>query len=97
MKEAMLRVMDGKLTVRLAVDKYDIPHSTLQNRVKALKSGREVTFKLKLGKFESTFDENFSFQLYNHVRYLYNNLMSLTRSEFLKPAFDLVEYLKIPR
>lgn len=96
MKEAVTVVMEKKLTIRLAAEKYDVPRSTLQDRVKALKNGQEVIFKPKLGRFESTFNENFSLQLYNHVKDLDNRLMPLTRLEFLKLAFDLAEYLKIP-
>ena len=87
--------MEGKLTVRLAAERYDVPRSTLQDRVKALKSGQEVVFKPKLGRFHSTFNEHFSLQLYNHVRDLDNRLMPLTRLEFLKLAFELAEHHKI--
>lgn len=73
-----------------------MPRSTLQDRIKALKSGQEVIFKPKLGRFESTFNENFLLQLYNYVKDLDNRLMPLTRLEFLKLAFDFAEYLKIP-
>lgn len=63
--------------------------------MKALKNDQETIFKPKLGRFESTFNENFSLQFYNHVKDLDNHLMPLTRLEFFKLAFDLAEYLKI--
>lgn len=66
MKEAIVCVMEGKLTVRLAAERYDVPRSTLQDRVKALKSGQEVVFKPKLGRFDSTFNEHFSLQFWTN-------------------------------
>lgn len=96
MKEAVKCVMEGKLSVRQAADRYDVPRSSLHDRLKVLKSGKEIAFHPKLGRFESTFSENFSMQLYEHVKELDNRLMPLTRKEFLKLAFDLAESLKIP-
>lgn len=96
MKEAVKCVLEGKLSVRQAADRYDIPRSSLHDRVKVLKSGKEITFQPKLGRFESTFSGNLSKQLYEHVKELDNRLMPLSRKEFLKLAFDLAESLKIP-
>ena len=55
MKEALLCVMESKLTVRLAAERYDVSRSTLQDRERALNSGQEVIFELKLRRFDSTF------------------------------------------
>ncbi|CAG5036361.1 unnamed protein product [Parnassius apollo] len=96
MKEAVKNVMEGKLSVRQAADRFDVPRSSLHDRLKVLKSGKEVAFYPKLGRFETTFSENFSMQLYEHVKELDNRLMPLSRKEFLKLAFDLAENLKIP-
>ena len=89
MKKAIVCVMEGKLTVRLAARKYDVPLSTVQDRVKALKRGQKMIFKPKLGRFDSTFDENFSLQLCNDTRGLDNCLMPLTSLEFLKLVFKI--------
>lgn len=95
MKEAVKCVMEGKLSVRQAADRYDVSRSSLHDRLKALKSGTEIAFQLKLGRFESTSSENLSLKLYEHVKELDSRLMPLTRNEFLKLAFDLAESLKL--
>lgn len=95
MKEAVKCVMEGKLSVRQAADRYDVSRSSLHDRLKALKSGTEIAFQLKLDRFESTSSENLSLKLYEHVKELDNRLMPLTRNEFLKLAFDLAESLKL--
>lgn len=95
MKEAVKCVMEGKLSVRQAADRYDVPRSSLHDRMKALKSGTDIAFQPKLGRVESIFSENLSLKVYEHVKELDNRLMPLTRNEFLKLAFDLAEILKL--
>lgn len=95
-KEAVKCVVEGNLSVRQAADRYDVPRSSLHDRLKCLKSGKETDFQPKLGRFVPTFSGNFSKQLYEHVKELDNRLMPLSRNEFLKLAFDLAEALKIP-
>ncbi|CAK9801842.1 hypothetical protein ANTPLA_LOCUS2975 [Anthophora plagiata] len=51
-KEAVMYVLDGKETVRCAAEKYNVPRSTLHDKIKALKSGKERIFKPKLGRHE---------------------------------------------
>ncbi|CAG4950407.1 unnamed protein product [Parnassius apollo] len=79
MKEAVKNVMEGKLSVRQAADRFDVPRSSLHDRLKVLKSGKEVAFYPKLGRFETTFSKNFFMQLYEHVKELDNRLMPLSR------------------
>lgn len=96
MKEAVKCVTEGKFSLRQAADRYDVPKSSLHDRLKILKSGKEIAFISKLGRFEATFSEQFSMQLYKHIKELDNRLMPLSRKEILKLAFDLAESLKIP-
>lgn len=96
MKKAIKCVSEGKLSVRLAAKRYNVPRSSLHDRVKAVNSNKEVILQPKLGRFDCTFPEHHAMQLYNHVKELDNRLMPLTRVEFLKLAFDFAENLKIP-
>lgn len=95
MKQAILCVREKKISIREAADKYGVPRSTLQDRLKAISRGQEVNLQAKLGRFDNTFTEEQSQQLYNHIKDLDNRLMPLTRVEFLKLAFQFAEKLKI--
>lgn len=77
MKKAIQSVTEKKLSLREAADRYDVPKSTLQDRIKALSSGQEVKLLSKLGGYENTFSEDYLQQLYNHVKDLDNRLMPL--------------------
>ncbi|CAK1603768.1 unnamed protein product [Parnassius mnemosyne] len=85
MKEAVKNVMEGKLSVRQAADRYDvpIPRISLYDRLKVLKKGKEVAFYPKLGRFESTFSEKKFMLLYEHVKELDNRLMPLESNPVL--------------
>jgi len=96
MKEAIKCVSEGKLSIRLAAERYNVPKSSLHDRVRAVKNCKEVILQPKLGRFDCTFSDHHAMQLYNHVKELDNRLMPLTRVEFLKLAFDFAEKLKIP-
>lgn len=84
-----------KSSVRNAAERYGVPRSTVQDRIKALNSGREAAFRPKLGRCEHTFSEEYSDQLHKHVKDLDNSLMPLTRIEFLKLAYQFAVCLKI--
>jgi len=96
MKEAIKCVSEGKLSIRLAAERYNVPKSSLHDRVRAVKNCKEVILQPKLGRFDCTFSDHHAMQLFNHVKELDNRLMPLTRVEFLKLAFDFAEKLKIP-
>ncbi|CAK9811097.1 hypothetical protein ANTPLA_LOCUS6844 [Anthophora plagiata] len=82
MKQAVMYVLDGKLTLKCATEKYNVPRSTLHDKIKLLKSGKEIIFKPKLGRYEDTFDEKFPHELYNHIKKMDDRLMPLTKMEF---------------
>ena len=67
------------------------PGTSLQDRVKAVKQGQKVILKPILGRFQQTFTPEYERQLCQHVIDLDNRLMPLTRSEFLRLAYDLAE------
>lgn len=70
MNEAVKCVLEGKFTIRDAEDSFDVPRSSLHDRLKVLKSGKEISFKPKLGRLETTFSDIFSVELYEHVKEL---------------------------
>lgn len=82
MKKAIQAVLDKKYSERAAADRYEVPRTSLQDRIKGIKQGYQVSLKPKLGRFEQTFKPEFERQLCEHVINLDNRLMPLTRSEF---------------
>ena len=96
MKQAIQSVIENKYSLRKAAERYEVPKSTLHDRIKALNSGQEINLVPKLGRFENTFSEDYLEELYNHVKDLDNRLMPLTKQEFLKLAFEFAERLNLP-
>ncbi|KAJ4442469.1 hypothetical protein ANN_04055 [Periplaneta americana] len=96
MKQAVGNVLTGQLSIRKAAEIYNIPKSTLIDRVSAVKRGKEITFTPALGRFKPTFNAEFEGVLLNHVKDLSDRLLPLTRKEFLNLAFQLAEALNIP-
>lgn len=62
----------------------------------SLKSGKDTLLEPKLGKFACTFSYAYEEELADHVRDLASRCFPLTRTEFLKMAFDLAQHLKVP-
>jgi len=91
MKRAIQDVLDREMSERAAAKRYTVPRTSLQNRVKAVKQGQKVILKTLLGHFQQTFTPEYKRQLCQHVIDLDNCLMPLTRSEFLRLAYDLAE------
>jgi len=89
MKRAIQDVLDRKMSERAAAERYEVPYTSLQDRVKAVKQGQQIIFKQILGRFQQIFTPEYERQLCQHVIDLDNRLMPLTRSEFLRFAYDL--------
>ncbi|CAG9566689.1 unnamed protein product [Danaus chrysippus] len=96
LRTAIDKVMSKELSVRQAAMQYNIPKSTIHDKIKALNRGEEVTMKPKLGKFTSTFSAEYEQVLVDHIKDLSNRCMPLMKKEFLKLAYDLAEVMKIP-
>lgn len=56
------------------------PRTSLQDRVKDIKDGHQITLRPKLGRLEQTFKPEFERELCEHVVNLDNRLMPLTRN-----------------
>jgi len=91
MKRAIQDVLDREMSERAAAKSYEVPRTSLQDRVKAVKQGQNVILKPLLGRFQQIFTPEYERQLCQHVIDLDNRLMPLTRSEFLRLAYDLAE------
>ena len=91
MKRAIQNVLDCKMSERAAAERQEVPCTSLQDRVKAVKQSQKIILKPILGRFQRTFTPEYERQLCQHVIELDNRLMSLTRSEFLRLAYDLAE------
>ena len=76
MKKAIQAVLDKKYSERAAADRYEVPRTSLQDRIKGIKQGHQVTLKPKLGRFEQTFKPEFERQLCEHVVNLDNRLIT---------------------
>ncbi|KAJ8962215.1 hypothetical protein NQ318_018187 [Aromia moschata] len=84
------------MSLRQASVKYDIPKSTLHDKVASLNAGKEVSFVPKMGRFSKTFSPEYEELLVNHVKDLSNRCLPLMKKEFLKLAYDLAVALNIP-
>jgi len=78
------------MSEKAAAERYEVPRTSLQDRVKAVKQGQQIIFKKILGHFQQTFTPEYERQLCRHVIDLDNRLMPLT-SEFLCSAYNLAE------
>lgn len=96
LQTAIDKILSKELSLGVASLRYNIPKSTLHDKVSALKRGEEVTLQPKIGRFTNTFSPEYEQVLVNHVKDLSNRCMPLAKKEFLQLAFDLAESLKIP-
>lgn len=93
---AVDKIMSKELSLRTASAQYNIPKSTLHDKISALNRGEEVSLKPKLGRFSITFTPEYEEVLVKHVKDLSYGCEPLMKKKFLKLAFDLAESMKIP-
>ena len=91
MKRAIQDVLDREMSEKAAAKIYEVPRTSLQDRMKDVKQGQKVILKPTLDRFQQTFTPDYERQLCQHVIDHDNRLMPLTRSEFLRLAYDLAE------
>lgn len=96
LKIAIEKVIKKKMSLREAASRYGIPTTTLYDKLKLIREGKEVELKPVLGRFTKTFSSEYENVLVSHVKDLADRCMPLTKKEFLKLAFDLAVHLKIP-
>ena len=88
-------VLQEKKSIREAALLTNIPRTTLQDKIRDIKLGKEIETTPQLGRFKCTFPETLETKLAEYVLILENRLMPLTREEFLKLAFDLAKKLNL--
>ena len=54
MKRAIQAVLDKKCSERAAADRYEVPRTSLQDRIKGIKQGHQIILKPKFGRFHQT-------------------------------------------
>jgi hypothetical protein len=91
MKRAVQDILDCKMSERAAAERHEVPRTSLQDHVKAVKQGQQIILKPVLGCFQQTFTPEYARQLCQHVIDLDNHFMPLTISEFLRFPYDLAE------
>lgn len=96
LKLAVDKVMNQNMTIREASERFSVPKSTLFDKVKLLKEGKEAVFKPVMGRFKKTFSDEYEDLLESHIKDLADRCMPLSKKEFLKLAYDLAEKLKLP-
>lgn len=96
MKIAIEKVMCGEMGIREAAYHFEVPKSTLSDRIKTLKGGLEVDMSPQLGYFKKTFPDELELHLIDYLIDLDNKMMPINKNEFLRFVFDLAVHLKIP-
>ncbi|KAK9729595.1 CENP-B N-terminal DNA-binding domain [Popillia japonica] len=96
MRKAVENVINNEMSARQAADRYQVPRATLNDRISAIKRGKEMFTEPLMGRFRNTFSLEHEKILVGHVKDLANRLMPLNRKEFLYLVFQLAEKLKLP-
>lgn len=96
LKTAMDKILSKEMSLREASSRYNVPKSTLHDKITALNGGDEVTLQPKLGRFTKTFSPEYEQVLLGHIKDMSNRCLPLMKNEFLKLAYDLAEAMKIP-
>ena len=81
MKYAMQKVVEGSMSLRKASSQFSVPKSTLQDRIKSIKSGKEVQATPQMGRFQMTFSEHIEGQLVAHLTDLDSRLMPMNKKQ----------------
>lgn len=68
LKLACDNVLNRKMTIREASERFNVPKSTLFDKVKLLRQGKEAELKPVMGRFKKTFSEEYEQLLECHVK-----------------------------
>ncbi|KAK9730991.1 Tc5 transposase DNA-binding domain [Popillia japonica] len=99
MNGAINEVMEGGMGYLKASRAFGIPQSTLEDRVKKVRSGKSVedASQKGLGRCQPVFSAALEDELVSHVLTLENRLFGLTLTDLRALAFELAENNKLPR
>lgn len=95
MLKAIEKVMGG-MPIWEAVERFSVSRSTLHERSKAIREGKEINAVPKLGRFTTIFPKEYEIQLLNYAIELDDLCMPLTKDEFKQLSYNLAVELKIP-
>lgn len=70
------------MTIREASERFNVPKSTLFDKVKLLRQGKEAELKPVMGRFKKTFSEEYEQLLECHVKDLANRCVPLSKKVF---------------
>ncbi|XP_072401149.1 uncharacterized protein [Diabrotica undecimpunctata] len=79
MRKAVEKVLNNEMSARQAAERYQIPQTTLNDRVSAIKNNKEISIEPVMGRFHNTFSPEHEETLATHVKDLANRLMPLNR------------------
>ncbi|KAK9745058.1 CENP-B N-terminal DNA-binding domain [Popillia japonica] len=79
MRKAVEKVINNEMSARQAADRYQVPRTTLNDRISVIKRGKEMSIE----------------PLMEDVKDLANRLRPLNRNEFLYLVFQLAKKLKL--
>uniref|UniRef100_A0A8D8RXB4 HTH psq-type domain-containing protein n=1 Tax=Cacopsylla melanoneura TaxID=428564 RepID=A0A8D8RXB4_9HEMI len=99
MGRAIEEVVSGTMGYLKAFQVYNVPHSTLQDRVRKAKSQNltvEEAAKKSLGRFKNVFSEEQESEIVEHVLTMEQRLFGLTLSDLRRLAFQLAVSNNIP-
>jgi len=95
MAEAIEKVKQKEMSLQEASTCFSVPKTTLFRRVaETNKIAKGV--KKHLGRFESTFNEDFETELVNYIMNMESRFFGITNSELRQIAFQLAEKNSIP-
>ncbi|KAK9720561.1 CENP-B N-terminal DNA-binding domain [Popillia japonica] len=96
MRKAVEKVINNEMSARQAANRYQMPRTTLNDRISAIKRGKEMSTEPLMGRFHNTFSLEHEKILVEHVKDLGNRQMPLNRKKILYFVFQLAEKLKLP-
>lgn len=96
MADAIKAVLEDEMKIRRAAEEFNVPKSTLHDRVAAIRRGREIKIEPKLGRFDCTFNDRQENDLINFLIDMDQRLMPLSKREFLRLVYQYAQDLKIP-
>ena len=79
MKMAVEKVMCGEMGIREAAHHFEVPKSTLSDRMKTLKGDLQVDISPQLGLFKKTFPDELESHLIDYLKDLDNKMIPMNK------------------
>lgn len=99
MAAAISEVLEGRMGYRRASASFNVPQSTLEDRVKKARQknlSAECAAEKRLGRFHTVFSEAQEREIVEHILLLEERLFGLTLHDLRKFAFELAEKNGVP-